>query len=104
MRVRHKRRGSQLWRRNDRGIRHCRAVGQKVGLRLTLTPHSFHNLGMIFDFIVEEEIERACFYHLVPAWRGRDEMSLRTRKAGMPSRQSWSARVKWLLPAIHARS
>lgn len=59
-----------------RGIRNCKAVGQKVGLRLTLTPHNVHNLNAIFDFIVAEGIERACFYHLVPAGRGRGEVSL----------------------------
>lgn len=54
-----------------RGIRNLRAVGQKVGLRLTLTPNTMRDLDMIFDFIETENIERACFYHLVPAGRGK---------------------------------
>lgn len=54
-----------------RGIRNCKAVGQKVGLRLTLTPATVDDLDAIFDFIEREEIERACFYHLVPTGRGR---------------------------------
>lgn len=54
-----------------RGIRHCKAVGQKVGLRLTLTPATVADLDAIFDLIETEEIERACFYHLVPTGRGR---------------------------------
>ena len=45
-------------------------VGQKVGLRLTLTRHNFENLHGIFDFIEKEGVQRACFYHLVPAGRG----------------------------------
>ncbi|MBV8600532.1 MAG: SPASM domain-containing protein [Candidatus Eremiobacteraeota bacterium] len=58
------------------GISHCKAVGQKVGLRLTLTPHNADNLDAIFDFIEYHKIERACFYHLVPAGRGRGETAL----------------------------
>ncbi len=53
-----------------RGFRHCHAVGQKTGLRLTLTRHNVENLEAILDFIEAEDIRRACFYHLVPAGRG----------------------------------
>lgn len=62
--------------RTVRGIRACRAVGQKVGLRLTLTEHSIADLDAIFDFIDSENIERACFYHLVPSGRGREASAL----------------------------
>jgi radical SAM protein with 4Fe4S-binding SPASM domain len=41
-----------------------------VGLRLTLTRHNFANLHGIFDFIEREQIDRACFYHLVYSGRG----------------------------------
>ena len=60
-----------------RGLRHCRAVGQKVGLRLTLTRRNCADLHEIFDFIEAERIERACFYHLVYTGRGNvaDELS-----------------------------
>jgi radical SAM protein with 4Fe4S-binding SPASM domain len=58
------------------GIRHCKAVGQKVGLRLTLTPKTACDLEAIFDFIEVEDIERACFYHLVPTGRGRSVAEL----------------------------
>ncbi|MDH5509195.1 MAG: radical SAM protein [Nitrospinota bacterium] len=53
-----------------RGFKNCVAVGQKVGLRMTLTRHNFENLHGIFDFIEEANIQRACFYHLVYAGRG----------------------------------
>jgi radical SAM protein with 4Fe4S-binding SPASM domain len=53
-----------------RGFQNCRAVGQKTGLRLTLTRHNVANIGGILDFIEENEIPRVCFYHLVPAGRG----------------------------------
>lgn len=52
-------------------IRHCVAIGQRVGLRLTLTRHTVQDLDAIFDLIERERIDRACFYHLVPSGRGR---------------------------------
>lgn len=58
--------------RTMEGFRHCVAVGQKVGLRLTLTRHTAGNLDKLFDFIEAEGIDRACFYHLCPAGRGKD--------------------------------
>jgi len=51
-------------------FRNCRAVGQKVGLRLTLTKNTVDDLDSILDFIEEEDIPRVCFYHLVYSGRG----------------------------------
>lgn len=62
--------------RTMRGFAHCKDVGQKVGLRLTLTRHTAQNLDKIFDLIEERGIDRACFYHLCPAGRGKDLMAL----------------------------
>ncbi len=53
-----------------RGIRNCHEAGQKVGLRLTLTRRNCMDLHDIFDFIQAEDIQRACFYHLVYSGRG----------------------------------
>lgn len=58
--------------RTMKGFRHCVDVGQKVGLRLTLTRETCRNLDRIFDLIEREGINRACFYHLCPAGRGKD--------------------------------
>ncbi len=52
------------------GFGHCVAVGQRVGLRLTLTRQNYGDLHQIFDFIESEGINRACFYHLVYSGRG----------------------------------
>ncbi|MDI6709730.1 MAG: radical SAM protein [Bacillota bacterium] len=52
------------------GIRHCVAVGQRVGLRFTITRENYRDLDAIFDLIEAEEINRACFYHLVYSGRG----------------------------------
>jgi radical SAM protein with 4Fe4S-binding SPASM domain len=67
-----------------RGFRNCVEAGQKVGLRLTLTRHTAENLDALFDLIDREGIDRACFYHLCPAGRGRDLNALtaeQSRKA-----------------------
>lgn len=58
------------YERAMRGFRACHKVGQKVGLRLTLTKHNCQDLSKIFDFIEAEGIQRACFYHLVYTGRG----------------------------------
>jgi radical SAM protein with 4Fe4S-binding SPASM domain len=58
------------------GIRHCRAAGLKVGLRLTLTQHTYQGLDRIFETIDAEGIERVCFYHLVYSGRGRKLQSV----------------------------
>ncbi len=49
---------------------HCKAVEQKVGLRLTLTQHTINDLSEILRFIEDHEIDRVCFYHLVHSGRG----------------------------------
>jgi radical SAM protein with 4Fe4S-binding SPASM domain len=53
------------------GIRHCRAAGIRVGVRLTLTRHTVRDLTELFAAVEQEGVERMCFYHLVPSGRGR---------------------------------
>jgi len=52
------------------GMRNCMDAGVKVGLRFTINRHNFKDLPDVFDFIEEEKIPRACFYHLVYSGRG----------------------------------
>jgi Fe-coproporphyrin III synthase len=52
------------------GIRNCKAVDVRVGLRLTLTQRNVQDIQALFDFFEAEDIERVCFYHLVPSGRG----------------------------------
>ena len=42
----------------------------RVGLRLTLTGKNVQDLDALFNFFEENNVERACFYHLVPSGRG----------------------------------
>jgi radical SAM protein with 4Fe4S-binding SPASM domain len=56
--------------RTVQAFRNCKAVNQKVGLRLTLSRNNIEDLERIFEFIEKEEIERVCFYHLVYSGRG----------------------------------
>lgn len=58
------------------GLRHCRRAGLKTGLRLVLTRRNAHQIDDIFALLEDEDIPRACFYHLVYSGRGaalRDE-------------------------------
>lgn len=54
------------------GFRHCREVGQKTGLRLTLSRSNAHQLPEIFDLIETHRIPRVCFYHLAYSGRGSE--------------------------------
>ncbi|MFI5379908.1 MAG: radical SAM protein [Tepidisphaerales bacterium] len=75
-------RGMQgAFERTMTGFRHCRAVGQKVGLRLTLTRHTADNLDKLFELIEREGIDRVCFYHLCPSGRGKSLLDLTPPKA-----------------------
>lgn len=64
-----------------RGFRLCEEVGQKTGLRLTLTRNNVQSMGQILQFIEEQNIRRVCFYHLVPTGRGVDVASLHPEEA-----------------------
>jgi putative heme d1 biosynthesis radical SAM protein NirJ1 len=68
------------------GIRNCKEVGQKVGLRFTINKHNYNELEDIFSLIKDEKINRVCFYHLVYSGRGssmidEDVSSEQSRKA-----------------------
>ena len=54
------------------GIRNCQEAGIKVGLRFTINKYNADEIPKIFQLIEEQEIPRACFYHLVYAGRGSD--------------------------------
>jgi len=55
-----------------RGMRVCRDAGIKVGIRFTMNRTNVADIPAIFDLIEEEDIPRACFYHLVYTGRGRN--------------------------------
>lgn len=82
----------------DRAVaafRHCKAVGQKTGLRFTLTRHNVQNLKPVLDFIEQEDIPRVCFYHLVPSGRG-GELQLLTPSEARQTLDTLLDRVaKW---------
>ena len=68
------------------GIKNCKAVGIKVGLRFTINKFNVNEIPHIFTLLREMDIPRACFYHLVYAGRGSelvaDDLSLEeSRKA-----------------------
>lgn len=63
-----------------RAFRHLAQVGQKAGLRLTLSRANVAELDGIFDLMEEERIRRICFYHLVPSGRGHEVATLTPRE------------------------
>lgn len=83
------------------GFRACHEVGQKTGLRLTLTRHTVNDIERILDFIEAEEIQRVCFYHLVPSGRGSELQILRPEES-RHALDTLIARVeKWQAAGIH---
>ena len=54
------------------GIRNCKEIGQRVGLRFTINKYNHGSLKDIFKLIEEENIDRVCFYHLVYSGRGSE--------------------------------
>jgi len=54
------------------GIKNCRDVNQKVGVRFTINSNNYDQLDDIFHLIEEEKINRVCFYHLVYSGRGSE--------------------------------
>lgn len=52
------------------GIRNCREVGQRVGLRFTINKANFKDLDKVLDLLESDDIDRICFYHLVYSGRG----------------------------------
>lgn len=57
------------------GIRNSKAAGIKVGLRMTVNKRNYQDIDEIFKIMDEEEINRACFYHLVYTGRGSELMN-----------------------------
>ncbi len=54
------------------GIRNCKKAGIKVGLRFTVTKSNRCEIPAIFHLLEQEDIPRACFYHLVYTGRGKE--------------------------------
>jgi len=51
-------------------IHNCKKEGIKVGLRFTMNKRNVQEIPNIFKLLEEEDIPRACFYHLVYSGRG----------------------------------
>jgi radical SAM protein with 4Fe4S-binding SPASM domain len=66
------RRHKGCWKQALEGIENCKRAGLRTGLRITLTKHNFREVPDILDMIVEREIQRVCFYHLVYTGRGSE--------------------------------
>ncbi len=69
------RRQKGCWQKALAGIENCKNAGLRTGLRITLTKHNYQEVPKIFDLMIEREIDRVCFYHLVYTGRGSEIMS-----------------------------
>lgn len=58
------------FRESLEGIRNCRKMDIRVGLRYTVHKLNIDELPGIFDLLETEDIPRCCFYHLAYAGRG----------------------------------
>jgi len=58
------------FQRTLQGIRNCRDIGIRVGLRFTVHRLNVQELPSIFDLMEQERIPRCCIYHLAYAGRG----------------------------------
>jgi len=68
------------------GIRRCRELGIKVGLRFTMTEHTVESLPALLDLVDRDEIDKFYLSHLVYAgrgnrYRGDDAVHRTTRRA-----------------------
>jgi radical SAM protein with 4Fe4S-binding SPASM domain len=77
-------------------FRHCKAVGQKVGLRLTLSRNTIDDLDRILDFIETEGIDRVCFYHLVYSGRGSKLVDVTHEDSRMAVDKIMNRTKKWV--------
>lgn len=55
-----------------RAIENCHKAGVKVGLRFTLQKHNYTEVPQILKLMEEVNVNRICFYHLVPSGRGKN--------------------------------
>ena len=77
------------------GIRNLVDVGQKVGLRFTITGHNYRDMPLLFDLVEKEAVNRICFYHLAYSGRGTD---LKENDLGLEeTRQAIDQIYDWVL-------
>jgi radical SAM protein with 4Fe4S-binding SPASM domain len=63
------RRDPGAYRKTLAGLRAARRAGLRVGLRHTLTRDSLEHIEHLFNLMETEDVQRLCFYHLVPTGR-----------------------------------
>lgn len=54
------------------GLRYCREVGLKTGIRITVTKENYQDVPELFKIVKGLEVPRFCLYYLVPTGRGKD--------------------------------
>jgi len=79
------------------GIRECRELGIKVGIRFTICRQNYQDIDGVLDLWEQEKIARCCFYHLVYTGRGRrlmdQDISLSEKRSFL---DRLIARAEWM--------
>lgn len=60
------------FKKSLRAIENCNHVGLKVGLRFTLQKDNYKEVDYILNLMEKTNVNRICFYHLVPSGRGKN--------------------------------
>ena len=66
---------SGAFERSLAGVRNAKAVGIKVGFRMTISRGNAAEIPAVFELMRREGVNRACFYHLVYSGRGSSLVS-----------------------------
>jgi radical SAM protein with 4Fe4S-binding SPASM domain len=60
------------FKKSLKAIENCNNVGLKVGLRFTLQKNNYNEVNYILNLMEKINVNRICFYHLVPSGRGKN--------------------------------
>lgn len=75
------RQNKDSFQKTIRAITNCQETGLSTGIRMTLTNRNIIDLDKIFDIILNNNINRACFHHLVSSNTANDKYALRKIEA-----------------------
>jgi len=55
-----------------KGVKNCRKVGLRTGLRFTIIKSNASQIPVVFDIAADNQIRRLCFYHLIKTGRAKN--------------------------------
>lgn len=82
--------------RSIAGIRALRAAGVRAGVRVTLSSAAIAALPELLALVEREGVGRVCFYHLVPAGRGREQVPTRAAEVRAAIETIFARAERWV--------